>query len=259
MKDNEKITIGICSPGYITTDFLTSLLDVARSQKQLGQFISLQGSGVISRLRNQVVSTFMEKTTDDWLLQIDTDQRFTVSDWKKLVSAADAKSRPIVSGVVHSGWDVGQPYLEPVPCIFRQGEDSGLYAVHDYEPDSIIEITAAGTGAIIIHRSVFERFQKEADQVHQGDKWCYYQDMPLHKEWIGEDLLWCIRAKSFGYKIYAHTGVQMEHQRKMWIGARQHQDFARFRQARLQSEEESNGHHNKSSNSDDNKTADSGK
>ncbi len=66
LKDTEKITIGICSPGYVVTDFLTSILDVARSQKQLGQFISLQGSGVISRLRNQVVSTFMEKTTDDW-------------------------------------------------------------------------------------------------------------------------------------------------------------------------------------------------
>jgi hypothetical protein len=259
LKDNEKVTIGICSPGYIVTDFLTSLLDVARSQKQLGQFISLQGSGVISRLRNQVVATFMEKTTDDWLLQIDTDQRFTVQDFKKLIDAADSKKRLIVSGVVHGGWEVGQPYLEPVPCIFKQGTDSGLYAVHDYEPDKIIEIDAAGTGAILVHRSVFERFRKEADQTHQGDKWGYYQDMPLHQEWIGEDLLWCIRAKSFGFKIYAHTGVQMEHQRKMWIGARQHKDFARFRQTRLQSEEATNGDNNKSSNSDDGKTADNSK
>lgn len=254
LKDNEKVTIGICSPGYIVTDFLTSLLDVARSQKQLGQFISLQGSGVISRLRNQVVSTFMEKTKDDWLLQIDTDQRFTVQDFKKLIDAADANSRPIVTGIVHGGWEVGQPYLEPVPCIFRTGEDNGLYAVHDYEPDKIIEIDAAGTGAILVHRSVFERFLKEADQTHQGDRWCYYQDMPLHKEWVGEDLLWCIRAKSYGFKIFAHTGVQMEHQRKMWVGKTQHTDFARFRQTRLQSEEKIDGDNNKSSNSDNNKS-----
>ncbi len=72
MKDTEKITIGITSPGYVVTDFMTSILDVARSQKQLGQFISLQGSGVIGRLRNQIVATFLNKTTDDWLLQIDT-------------------------------------------------------------------------------------------------------------------------------------------------------------------------------------------
>ena len=91
---------------------------------------------------------------------------------------------------------------------------------------------------------MFERFVKEADQVHQGDKWCFYQDMPLHKEWVGEDLLWCIRAKSFGYKLYAHTGVQMEHQRKMWIGQKQHKDFDRFRRKRLQSEEQINGDNN---------------
>jgi hypothetical protein len=241
LKDTEKITIGITSPGHVVTDFMTSILDVARSQKQLGQFISLQGSGVISRLRNQIVATFLEKTTDDWLLQIDTDQRFTVDHFKKLVAAADKDKRPIVSGVVHGGWDVGELYLEPVPCIFKMGSDNGLYAVHDYEEDSVIEVDAAGTGAIIVHRSVFERFVKEADQTHQGSKWCFYQDMPLHHEWVGEDLLWCIRAKSFGYKLYAHTGVQMEHQRKMWIGAKQHKDFARFRRARLQSEEQING------------------
>jgi hypothetical protein len=257
MKDTEKITIGICSPGYVVTDFLTSLLDVARSQKQLGQFISLQGSGVISRLRNQVVATFMEKTTDDWLLQIDTDQRFTVNDFKKLIAAADAKKRPIVSAVVHGGWDVGKPYLEPVPCIFKMGKDSGLYALHDYEPDTIVEVDAAGTGAILVHRSVFERFQKEADQTHQGNKWCYYQDMPLHQEWIGEDLLWCIRAKSFGYKIYAHTGVQMEHQRKQWIGKVQHTDFQRFKDVRLQSEEDLDGDIDKQGDSNHNKSVNS--
>jgi hypothetical protein len=254
LKDTDRVTIGICSPGYVVTDFLTSLLDVARSQKQLGQFISLQGSGVISRLRNQVVATFLDKTKDEWLLQIDTDQRFTVDTFKKLLAAADEKERPIVSGVVHGGWEVGEPYLEPVPCIFKLGTDNGLFAIHEYPEDSIIEIDAAGTGAILVHRSVFERFRKEADQTHQGDKWGYYQDMPLHNEWVGEDLLWCIRARSFGYKLYAHTGVQMEHQRKMWIGAKQHKDFARFRRTRLQSEEQIHGDNNKSSDSNYNKS-----
>ena len=137
------------------------------------------------------------------------------------------------------------------------GEDSGLYAVHDYKPDSIIEVDAAGTGAILVHRSVFARFIKEADQVHQGDKWCYYQDMPLHKEWIGEDLLWCLRAKSFGYKIYAHTGVQMEHQRKNWVGIKQHKDFERFRRARLQSKDQIHGDSDKQGDSNNNKSINS--
>ena len=74
MNEKDKVTIGICSPGVVSTNFMTSILDIARSQKQLGQFISLQGSGVISRLRNQVAATFLDATKDDWLLMIDTDE-----------------------------------------------------------------------------------------------------------------------------------------------------------------------------------------
>ena len=40
LKDTEKITIGVTSPGYVVTDFMTSILDVARSQKQLGQLLA---------------------------------------------------------------------------------------------------------------------------------------------------------------------------------------------------------------------------
>lgn len=100
----DKVSIGVCSPGQWSALFATSMIDIARSQSQLGQLISLEGSGVISRLRNQVVATFLEKTTDEWLLQIDTDQIITVDAFKKLIKAADKDERPIVSGVVHAGW-----------------------------------------------------------------------------------------------------------------------------------------------------------
>lgn len=229
MRDTEKITIGICSPGHVSTPFMTAILDIARSQRQLGQFISLQGSGVISRLRNQICSTFLDKTKDDWLLMIDTDEVLTIEAFKKLVAAADAKTRQIISGVVHGAWEVeGAIYPEPVPCIFRRGESGGLYSVHEYEDDSVIEIDAAGTGCLLVHRRVLERFRQDADPVHQGKDWGFFQDMPLGGQWVGEDLLFCLRASSFGYKIWAHTGVQLTHERRYWLGKEHHTDFRRF-------------------------------
>lgn len=227
-QDTEKMTIGICSPGYVSTMFMASILDLARSQKVLGQFITLEGSGVISRLRNQVVATFLEKTTDDWLLMIDTDERIDIPSFKKLIEAADAIERPIVSGLVFGGWQTGQMYLEPVPCIFKQGESGGLYALHDYPKDSVIEIDAAGTGCLLIHRKVLEKFRETADPVHQGDKWCYFQDMPLHQEWVGEDLLFCLRARALGFPIHAVTGCILPHERRFWLSAEHHEDFHRF-------------------------------
>lgn len=232
----EKITIGVCSPGQWHAMFATSMIDIARSQSQLGQLISLEGSGVISRLRNQVVATFLEKTTDDWLLQIDTDQIITIDGFKKLIAAADKDERPIVSGIVHAAWDTANLYPEPVPCVFKVGDnDQGLYAMHEYPEDSIVEIDAAGTGCLLVHRRVFEKMREHADAVHEGDKWCFYRDMPLNQSWVGEDIFWSIRAKALGFKMYAHTGVQLPHKRSYWLKREHHQDYSRYVSARHQS------------------------
>jgi hypothetical protein len=231
----EKITIGVCSPGQWHAMFATSIIDIARSQSQLGQLISLEGSGVISRLRNQVVATFLEKTTDDWLLQIDADEIITIEHFKKLIAAADKTERPIVSGIVHAAWDTANLYPEPVPCVFKVGEDGGLFALHEYPEDSIVEIDAAGTGCILVHRSVFEAMRDKADQVHEGDKWGFYRDMPLNQSWVGEDIFWSIRAKALGYKMFAHTGVQLPHKRSYWLKREHHTDYAKYVGTRHQS------------------------
>ena len=227
-EDTERITLGICSPGYVSTAFMTSILDIARSQRVLSQCITLEGSGVISRLRNQVVSTFLEMSKDDWLLMIDTDEKLSIDGFKKLVAAADKEERPIVSGLVFGGWQTGQIYLEPVPCIFELGKDGGLFAIHDYPEETILEIDAAGTGCLLVHRKVLEAFRANADQLHQGEKWCYFQDMPLHQEWVGEDLLFCLRAKALGFLIHAVTGCILPHERRYWLSAEHHKDFKRF-------------------------------
>ena len=227
MNEKDKVTIGICSPGVVSTNFMTSILDIARSQKQLGQFISLQGSGVISRLRNQVAATFLDATKDDWLLMIDTDEMLSKDNFAKLLQSADAKLRPIVSGVVFGAWETGEIYPEPVPCIFKTNDTGGLFPVHDYEKDRVIEIDAAGTGCLLVHRKVLERFRQDANE-HQGKMWGFFQDMPLNGEWIGEDILFSLRAKSFGYRLFAHTGVLLPHERKYWLKDVHHEDFKRF-------------------------------
>jgi hypothetical protein len=237
----EKITIGVCSPGQWHAMFATSIIDIARSQSQLGQLISLEGSGVISRLRNQVVATFLEKTTDDWLLQIDTDQIITVENFKKLVAAADKDERPIVSGIVHAAWDTQNVYPEPVPCVFKIGEDTGLYAMHEYPEESIVEIDAAGTGCLLIHRRVFEKMREHQDKVNEGDLWCFYRDMPINQAWVGEDIFFSIRVKAMGFKMFAHTGVQLPHKRSYWLTREHHKDYGKYVTARHQSAQQDIG------------------
>jgi hypothetical protein len=158
---------------------------------------------------------------------IDTDEMLSKDNFAKLLQSADAKLRPIVSGVVFGAWETGEIYPEPVPCIFKTNDTGGLFPVHEYEKDRLIEIDAAGTGCLLVHRKVLERFRQDANE-HQGKMWGFFQDMPLNGEWIGEDILFSLRAKSFGYRIFAHTGVLLPHERKYWLKDVHHEDFKRF-------------------------------
>ena len=222
LKDTEKITIGICSPGYVVTDFLTSLLDVARSQKQLGQFISLQGSGVISRLRNQVAATFLDATKDDWLLMIDSDEQLDVLTFDRLCETAHDKERPVVAGLVFAGFGVvGKPYPKPVPAIFQDTEN-GFLPLYKYDKNAVFEIDAAGTGCLMIHRSVLEAM-REASDPNQGKDWCWFWDGPIKGEWIGEDLLFCRRIKSLGFPIYVNTAAILPHSKSFWLKEEHHE------------------------------------
>jgi hypothetical protein len=126
--------------------------------------------------------------------------------------------------------------------FFRTNENGGLYSVHDYPEDEVIEIDAAGTGCLLVHRSVIEKFRAESDSVHQQGKWGFFQDMPLHGQWVGEDLLFSLRAKGFGFKIFAHTGVQLAHERRYWLSKDHHTDFRRFNLPRHHSPEKEVGH-----------------
>ena len=108
--------------------------------------------------------------------------------------------------------------------------------------DEVIEIDAAGTGCLLVHRSVIEKFRAESDPVHQQGKWGFFQDMPLHGQWVGEDLLFSLRAKGFGFKIFAHTGVQLAHERRYWLSKDHHTDFRRFNLPRHHSPEKEVGH-----------------
>jgi hypothetical protein len=112
----------------------------------------------------------------------------------------------------------------PIPHLYRHADDgtAGVIPIMDYPVDEIIEVDAAGTGALLIHRSVLEAIQAEADE-HEGPDWCWFRDLPVGGEWLGEDLYFCRRIKSLGFPIHAHTGAVLAHRRRYWLDQKQHE------------------------------------
>ena len=223
MKSAHKVSIGSCDPGTVNGAFAYRLIQLAQARSaRLGPFVRVKGSGLLSKQRNRVVKQFLDGTKSDWLLLIDSDEQLTLEAFDKLLETAHDKERPVVAGLVFAGFGIqGAPYPKPVPAIFQDAPE-GFLPLYKYDKDSVFEIDAAGTGCLLIHRSVLEKMRETAD-ANQGTDWCWFWDGPVDGNWIGEDLLFCRRIKALGFPIYVNTGAILPHQKSYWLDERHHQ------------------------------------
>jgi hypothetical protein len=168
-----------------------------------------------------VVKNFLDEVKTPWLLMIDSDERLPMETFFKLVDAAHDKDRPIVSGLVFAAFFDNQDNLRAVPTIYRMTQDKGLQPIDDYPIDTLLEVDATGTGCLLIHRSVLEKMREQATP-NQGKDWAWFVEGAIEGTYFGEDLLFSKRLKSMGYKIHAHTGAILPHQKQFWLDERHH-------------------------------------
>jgi len=223
MKSAHKVSIGSCDPGTVNGAFAYRLIQLAQARSaRLGPFVRVKGSGLLSKQRNRVVKQFLDGTKSDWLLLIDSDEQLSLEAFDKLLETAHDKERPVVAGLVFAGFGIeGAPYPKPVPAIFQDAPE-GFLPLYKYDKDSVFEIDAAGTGCLLIHRSVLEKMRETAD-ANQGTDWCWFWDGPVDGNWIGEDLLFCRRIRALSFPIYVNTGAILPHQKSYWLDERHHQ------------------------------------
>lgn len=216
MRNADRVAIGWCDPGQVDGKFAATMMRLVSDRSgRLGSTVRVEGSGLISRMRNQIVSTFLDKSDDAWLLMIDVDETLSVPAFDKLVNAAHAEERPIVSGLVFAAFDRGGLYPLAVPTIYH---DNGTMftPLHDYPADTLLAVDAAGTGCLLVHRSVLEHLRTLATE-DEGPDYCWFQDRPISGRWHGEDLLFSRKARAAGYPIHCHTGAVLPHRKRYWL------------------------------------------
>ena len=226
MRSAETVAFAWIDPGQVEGAFAHALTELVRERgKKITAFIRVEG-GLISRQRNQVVKTFLDSDDSDWLLMVDSDEVLTVPVFDLLVETAHAIERPVVSGLVFTasssaGGDGLAP--SPMPCIFK-ATNVGVRVTPfiDYPPFEVVEVDAAGTGCLMVHRSVLESIREHADDLG-GPDWCWFRDMPMAGDWFGEDLYFCRLVRSLGFPIHAHTGAVLPHRRFYWLDNRSHE------------------------------------
>lgn len=222
MKSGDRVVIGMVNDGSIASELVIDLLQI-RGQRmdRFDSFIQVSNIGLLTRSRNVLVKNFLEQTNAPWLLMFDADQRLSLDTFDLLVQTAHHKDRPVVSGLVFAAFLDDNDNLRPVPTIYRM-TDHGLQCLDDYPKDKVLEIDAAGTGCLLIHRDVLLQLQANATE-NQGKNWSWFVDGAIGGTWFGEDLLFSKRLKSLGIPIHAHTGAICSHKKTFWLSDEHHE------------------------------------
>lgn len=230
MKSKDRVAVGWIDPGKVDGEFMLSMLNLNSSRGgRISTMIRIGGS-LLSRQRNELVTTFLDQDTAEWLFFIDSDETITPEAFDKVCAAAHEDERPIVAGLYFGAWQ-GDLHPKPVPMILRRNERGSFDSIDDFPADGVIPVDAAGTGALLIHRKVLTAIRDASNESdvsqHEAGRWCWFRDMPINGQWVGEDIYFCMRAKDLGFPIVAATGARLRHHKSYWVTDRHHAEFQR--------------------------------
>ena len=192
----------VALPAY---DFKVSLklaVSLARLAQQLPQhgvdlsIGSICGCSVVSRARNLLVKDFLESNCTD-LMFIDADINFEPEDVLRLMAWASDPKKGIVGGVPRTRKS-NKVYIAQL-----DQDEEGL----TMNRMGLVRAKRIATAFMLVRREVFERL------VNENPQWNYYDhssdrnlnavfDFLVTEEgYMGEDYLFCDRARAIGYEI----------------------------------------------------------
>lgn len=221
MRSRDRVVVGWLDPGAVDGRWAADLLRLVRSRESLlhESTVRIQCNGLLSRGRNELVKTFLDRTDAAWLLMLDTDHQLPVAAFDKVIAAAHDVERPVVSALYFAAYP-GDPYPTPVPTIYRVGADGRGAPIHDYPRDAVIPIDACGAGFLLVHRSALDAIRAAATADERD--WCWFSDGPVGGAWMSEDMTFCARLRGAGIRLHAHTGAVLPHHKDYWLDDRHH-------------------------------------
>jgi len=219
-KPTGKVILGYLHPGMVHGAFMRSLLNMlvydASHDRRLfdgGGIVEYQAGANLATPRNQLVEQFRAIGTAEWLLMVDSDMTFPANALDRLLDRADPDEAPIFGGLCF-GLD-GEGHAPTLYDIFP-GDDGqpmvGRY--REWEIDSLMKVAGTGTAFLLIHRTVFERFdafEPQPGTTAFNKAFPYFQETEYFGKPIGEDLTFCFRAGFLGIPVHVDTSLHIGH------------------------------------------------
>ena len=159
-------------------------------------FIYLRSSrSSIENMRNElVIEAIANRCTH--IIMMDSDQIYDVKTITRLLS----HKLPVVGCLVYRRY----PPFDP---LMLKGTTSRYQTISEWEPNSLVEVDASGTGCILFEMDVFRVMPYP---------WFRFRQGPYGAP-IGEDFGFCADLKEKGYKIYVDTSIPAGHLTQMVV------------------------------------------
>lgn len=197
-----KVVVGWLDPGQVDGVFAESVIGLIVTGTLNGLvegWIRLETGPVLDRARNDLTDRFL--TTDaEWLLTVDSDMMFAPDLLERLLAIADPAERPIVGPLCYSTNHDGV-----FPVAYRMVGGRFAFIANPPE-DTLLKVDGVGAACLLMHRSALEKIRD--DKVLPGQ---WYDHLFLGDKPVGEDLAFCVRARSSGIPIFVHTGIPIRH------------------------------------------------
>lgn len=215
-----KVIVGYLHPGTVDAPFMRSIVNMIAYDwthhcrlRDGGGMIEYQAGANLSGPRNNLVKQFMGMAAE-WLLMVDSDMQFPPDSLDRLVAQADPVERPIVGGLCF-GLEADGKHTPTLFDVFK-GKDGqpevGRYS--EWPVDSLMKVGGTGTAFLLIHRTVFDRFdafEPKPGTTAFNKTFPYFQETEYLGKPIGEDLTFCFRAGLLGIPVHVDTSLHIGH------------------------------------------------
>ena len=203
----------IALPAYdfkVSLKLAISLARFAQSAGEHGVSIhigSVCGCSVVSRARNLLVADMLETEATD-LLFIDADINFDPEDIYRLMAWSSDPKKGIVAGVPRT-----------------RSTDKVYIANMDYDENNALSMNSMGlvrarrvaTAFMMVRRDVFTTLIDAHpewtynDARSDRDVSCVFDFLMTPEGYIGEDFLFCDRAREAGYEVWVDPTIKLGH------------------------------------------------
>lgn len=216
--------------------YVTSLIDLAYTLGKYGlhyQFRTIWNEALITRARSALVKEFLS-TDCDILFFIDSDIGFDPYNVLHMMDImVNSDDKKIICGIypkklinwkhidaAHKNNFIKNPEdAELYSSSFVVNFDNGENKHTTFNVKKPVKIKQGGTGFMMIHREVFEKFkdaypEQNSKEPEKDEDIFYYFDCkidPKSKIYLSEDFMFCDYARNIGYDTWALPWVYLSH------------------------------------------------